>query len=158
MRRIFKILFVVGFALLILYAFVEPVRGYMQTNWGPPLSKAFGSIYTSITTSPLWLMYVAKPLNAFIIGMIFMIPIALLWHRSYNRVRTRFVRSAAMEAGAQQQVMTRPVSQPSYTQPVPVAAPVKQETSPPPPPPPTETTTPELPQPPVTPPESEGET
>jgi len=143
MRRVYQfflLLFLVGFVLTILYAFVDPVRAWMKGTLGPPLTDAFGGFATTITSNPLWTQYITPFPNQLILGAILVgFPIAWLWHRSFNKIRTTFVRSAAKE-GALYPLQTEPVSAPSQpVQPTPITkestkkestpAPVEKETT-----------------------------
>lgn len=123
MRRLYTILlalFFVFFVTLVLYAFVEPVRAWMKATIAPPLTGAFGGLANAITSSPIWQNWIVPFPNQLLIGAIALgFPIAWLWHKSFNRVRTRFVRSAARDSGMYP-TMTEPVSTPaSAPQPTP---------------------------------------
>ena len=89
------------FLILCFYAFVDPARDWMQINIGPPVLAIFGGIIIAITTSPIWLQYVAPTLNAWLIGLgLGIVPVSFpLIHRAFNAYRGRWVRSADKESG-----------------------------------------------------------
>ena len=125
MRKLYALLLflaVIALAFLIAYAFIPAAKAWMDATIAPPIHGVFGGLFSAITGSYIWQTYITPPLNAFIIGMICMIPIAWLWHKSFNRVRTVFVRSAQREVGP---VMTSPITETATPTPVPVE--VKQE-------------------------------
>lgn len=116
MRRlyqIFTIIFAVFFVVLCLYAFVDPMRAWMQTNIGPTVLAIFGGIIVGITTSPIWLHHVAPTLNAWLIGLamgIFPISFPMI-HRTFNWYRAKHVQSADRESG--HILYKEPISSPS---------------------------------------------
>jgi len=119
MRRLYKIflgIFAVFFVILCLYAFIDPIRIWMQINIGPLVLAVFGGIIIMITTSPLWLQYVAPTLNAWLIGLALgIIPVSFpLIHRSFNWYRTKHVQSADKESG-HTYLQDRPISQQTTT-------------------------------------------
>ncbi len=135
MRRLIQILlvlFLIGFVLLCMYAFVEPARAWMKSTIGPPASGIFSTFTNSITQSPIWKNYIVPFPNQLILGALFIgLPIAWLWHRSFNRVRNVFVRSAAKDSGMYPtMVEPTPISTASAPEPTPVAS--KQTTAAPP--------------------------
>lgn len=131
MRRILKIFLIVALVFLVIYAFVEPVRGFLQTNLGPPLMNLFGGFYTMITTSSIWINYVAPPLNlALICFTVGLIAYHFLVQKAKTKFRRVIIKGAAKESGMYP-VETEPVSQPIRRQPAPTE--VKEETAPPPP-------------------------
>jgi len=120
MRRLWKILLILWIALfvtLIAYAFVPQVKAFMDSTIGPPVQDAFGGMITAITGSMIWKQYIVPFPNQLIIGALILgFPIAFLVHKSFNRVRGVFVRSADRETG--RTIMTEPVSTPAYAPPV----------------------------------------
>jgi hypothetical protein len=125
MRKLYALLLVlgiIGLAFLFAYAFIPAAKAWMDTTLAPPIHGIFGGVFSAITGSYIWQTYITPPLNAFLIGMVCMIPIAWLWHKSFNRVRTVFVRSAVKESG--QTIYTEPVSQ---SAPLPQAVTIKPE-------------------------------
>lgn len=86
------------------------MRAWMQHNIGPPVQGAFGATIIAISTSHIYVRYIAPTLNAFLIGMVAMIPLAWFWHRNvYNALRQRAYKSAKREVG-EPQVFVEPVS------------------------------------------------
>lgn len=134
MRRLYRILlglFLILFVLLCIYAFVEPVRGWMQVTLGPPASDIFGGIATMVTTSWIWRDYLMPFPNQFLIfGGIFWITMAWLWHKNFNWIRTKAVHSAAKDSGMYP-TMTEPVGSSSVRvqEPTPIST-TKTETPP----------------------------
>jgi len=125
MRRIAKILlvlFLVFFVALMLYAWVKPARAWMDITIGPFAIGIFGGIATAITSNPIWKNWVVPFPNQLILGALILgFPIAFLWHKSFNRVRRVFVKSAAKDSGMYP-TMTEPVSTPAPApQPTPTA-------------------------------------
>lgn len=121
MRRLYRILlviFVIGFVLLCLYAFVDPIRDWMKVTIGPIASDIFGGIALTITESWIWQQYIIPFPNQLIIGAVVLgFPIAWLVHKNFNWVRSKAVRSAGKESGIYP-TMTEPISTPTYqTQP-----------------------------------------
>ena len=138
MKRLYKILFVlslIGFILLIAYAFVEPVRAWMQTTIGPPVSGALGGFATIITSSYIWKTHIVPFPNQLIIGAV-VIGMPLMWlaTRAYTRtVRPMFVRGAMRDSGMYP-MDTKPVTKtPTVQQPVPTHPTPTPQPSPPPP-------------------------
>ena len=128
MRKLYALLLVLALlavALLIAYAFIPQAKAWMDKTIAPPIHGVFGGVATTVTGSHIWQTYVTPPLNAFIIGMFAMIPIAWLWHKSFNRVRQVFVRSAAKDSGMYP-TMTEPISS-TTVQPQPIATTEKKE-------------------------------
>jgi len=134
-QKVLLSLFIVFFILLVAYAFVQPVRAWMQINLGPPITDTFSGLATTITTSSIWINHIIPfPNQAIIFGALIYIPLAILVHRNFNWVRTKAVRSAARESGSL--VMTEPISAPStphvtVTQPKEEPEPAPAETPPP---------------------------
>ena len=122
MRRLYKlfvVLFAVFFATLCLYAFIDPVEIWMDKNIGPPVLAIFGGVIVAVTTSPLWLQYVAPTLNAWLIGLALgIVPVSYpLIHRAFNKYRGFWVKSADKESGRYPlEVQERPISQQTTTQ------------------------------------------
>ena len=145
MRRLYKVfvgIFAVFFVILCLFAFVDPVRIWMQINIGPLVLAVFGGIIVAVTTSPIWLQYVAPTLNAWLIGLALgIVPVSFpLIHRAFNKYRGFWVKSADEESG-HTYLQERPISQQTTTpepkktsKPPTPAPPLKTETPPPTPP------------------------
>lgn len=116
MRRLYKFLLALWiciFVVAILYAFVPPAKAFMDSTIGPPIRAAFGGMINAITGSMIWKQYIVPFPNQLIIGAIILgFPIAFLIHKSFNKVRGVFVRSADRETG--RTIMTEPVSTPTY--------------------------------------------
>ena len=119
MRRIVLALILLAFIILGLYAFIPQVKAYLDTALGPSVGSFFGSTYTSIVQSPLWINYVAPPLNAFCIGLIVMGFFAFFWHKTYNKFRAKIIRGAYKETGAV--TMTEPIQTVTTPTPTPTA-------------------------------------
>ena len=135
MKRRYKVLLtiaIIGFTILCLYAFVEPVRAWMQDTLGPPTQQYTSGFVTAVRTNPIWVNYISPfPNQAIIFGAIIYIPLFVLWLRSRTRLRQWVHKGSREDAGFATPVMTEPVSQ------VVTAAPVAKST-----PAPTPTTAP----------------
>ena len=129
MRRIAQVLLVIflsAFIFVCLYAFIPQVKAYVDGSIGPSVHGFFGDLGASITNSAIWQHYIVPWPNQLIIGCVLLgFPIAYLFHASFNRVRTVFVRSAAKESG--QTIYTEPISQTAAPQPVPIAKPEEEK-------------------------------
>lgn len=134
MRRLYRLLlglFLILFVLLVLYAFVDPVRGWMQVTLGPPASDIFSGFVKMIAESWLWQNYVIPFPNQLILGAIILgFPIAWLWHKNFNWVRSKAVHSAAKDSGMYP-TMTEPIGTSSVRvqEPTPIST-AKTETAP----------------------------
>lgn len=90
----------------------------MQINIGPVVFAIFGGIIVAVTTSPIWLQYVAPTLNAWLIGIAMgIVPLSFpLIHGAFNRYRKVWVKSAQKESGQYPlDVQERPISQQTVT-------------------------------------------
>jgi len=115
MRRLYKILLILFGGLLVLLALyaAPPTRGTIENILGPPIKHYGGGTITAITNHPIWTDWIVPFPNQLVIGALFLgLPIAWLWHKSFNRVRGVFVRSAAKET-SMYPMMTEPKSVPS---------------------------------------------
>ena len=128
MRKLYALLLilaVIAFAFLIAYAFIPQAKAWMDITIAPPIHGIFGGLIAAITGSYIWRTYIIPWPNQLIIGCVLLgFPIAWLWHKTFNRIRTVFVRSAAQETG--QTIYTEPISQ-SAPLPAPVATDKKEK-------------------------------
>ena len=130
MRKLYALLLllgIVGFGFLFAYAFIPQAKAWMDATIAPPIHGVFGGLINAITGSHIWQTYVIPWPNQLIIGCVLLgFPIAWLWHKTFNRVRTIFVHSAAKESGVP---MMEPITQSNTSAPVPIATTEKEETS-----------------------------